>query len=112
MVLREKIDALKTKEKERLQKKLEAIEGDYRDTGKDCYYRTMQRLQAEIDAIDGMDGVTVAEVENLKVNHRKHLKDIKNRAEEFMMDEPLNIEFKHFCKWLNNYIEVMERELY
>jgi len=112
MNLNEKINVIKGKERERLLVKLEDAKGNYRDTGKDRYFRQITRLEEQINAIDGMKEVTVAEVDNIKATHRKHLMDIKRRAEEFVKEEPLNIEFKHFYKWLDNYIEFIERECY
>lgn len=110
--LNEKINAIKNKERYRLLLKLEDAKGNYRDTGKDRYFKQITRLEEQISAIDGMTEATVAQVNNVKATHRKHIMDIKRRAEEFAKEEPLNIEFKHFCKWLDNYIDVIERECY
>ena len=109
--LADKIEAIKSKEKFRLLAKLKDAQGNYRDTGKDRYYKQITRIEQQLETIDCTKAVTVSEVNVLKDMHRKHLRDIKRRAEEFMMDEPLNIEFKHFCKWLDNYTEFIKREL-
>lgn len=112
MNLNEKISALKNKELERLSVKLKVAKGNYNDTGEDRYYRQIKRFEEEINFIDGTQPVTVTEVNFLKDIHRKHMQAIKKRAEEFVQEEPLNIEFKHFCKWLNDYLEYIEKECY
>ncbi|WP_024831621.1 hypothetical protein [Ruminiclostridium josui] len=112
MSLIEKINVLKEKERQKLSKQLKDAKANYADTGRDSYYKKICRIEKQIDEIDGSQPVTVAEINNIKKLHEKHMREIKNRVNEFIEEEPLNIEFKHFAKWLDNYIIYAEKEIY
>jgi uncharacterized protein YfbU (UPF0304 family) len=108
--LDEKIEVLKNKEKAHLMAKLETAREMYNDTGYDRYFKQIKRFEEQLESIDCKDVITVAEVHNIKVLHWNHLQDIQKKAEEFAKEEPLNIEFKHFCKWLDNYMDFIEKD--
>ena len=108
--LNDRIDALRAKERARLSTKLDEARGNYRDTGYNRYWNQIERCEAQIAEIDGAAVVSKATLQMHKDDHRKHLQQIRDKVAELAAEEPLNIEFKTFRRWLENYLEHIWRE--